>query len=491
MVDWNGTNVARVAVIALLVVAVGSALGYWLWSRLRRRWPASHPLNPEQGTKSNVISCIANLSIQYNLSAAAIALEFMDSYRDDKVPSSPKPGDPTESDYPPPGWVSYVLLGTVFAGTVVGMCVMGYLGDVLGRRMAMLVTMALTVAGSLGSALFAWGDTQAVYSIICACRFILGMGVGGKYPLSAVTSAESSVQGEHTSSRVAWAFFWQTPGSMAPYAVALMLYLLPHASWITSLQFRLLFAIGSIPALVVFFAELNKKESEVFQRQRVASPLREALAHPQYFRTLIGTGGSWFLYDISYYGTAIFTPDILKAIFGSSDDLVAISWQSLAVTSLGLPGAITAILLLKPRGAKWLSTWGFFLIALCFAALALVFEKSHAGENNHLKFGLFCLVTFSLNFGPNVSTFVLPATCYPANVRSTFHGLSAALGKIGAVVGTFMYAPIEDKMGIAAVLWVQVGLSLLGMLLSYVCLRDDRPSKEPSPPEDTARLINQ
>eukprot|EP00051_Salpingoeca_urceolata_P014575 m.185864 g.185864 ORF g.185864 m.185864 type:complete len:133 (-) comp18125_c1_seq1:2391-2789(-) len=113
MVDWNGTNVARVAVIALLVVAVGSALGYWLWSRLRRRWPASHPLNPEQGTKSNVISCIANLSIQYNLSAAAIALEFMDSYRDDKVPSSPKPGDPTESDYPPPGWVSYVLLGTV------------------------------------------------------------------------------------------------------------------------------------------------------------------------------------------------------------------------------------------------------------------------------------------------------------------------------------------------------------------------------------------
>ena len=38
------------------------------------------------------------------------------------------------------------------------------------------------------------------------------------------------------------------------------------------------------------------------------------LNHPEYWATLLGTGGTWFLYDISYYGTAIFMPQILKTI---------------------------------------------------------------------------------------------------------------------------------------------------------------------------------
>jgi hypothetical protein len=40
--------------------------------------------------------------------------------------------------------------------------------------------------------------------------------VGGIYPLSAVKSAEGSAAGENKLKRVGKAFFWQTPGSMAP-----------------------------------------------------------------------------------------------------------------------------------------------------------------------------------------------------------------------------------------------------------------------------------
>lgn len=42
---------------------------------------------------------------------------------------------------------------------------------------------------------------------------------------------------------------------------------------------------------------------------------------------------------------------------------------------------------------------------------------------------------FALNWGCNVATFVLPAVAFPPGVRATFHGLSAASGKLGAVVG--------------------------------------------------------
>ena len=61
---------------------------------------------------------------RYNLSAASIALPFMQAH----------------PFFAPPEWVHYTGLGVVFVGAVLGMLCMGYLGDLLGRRRAMLVT---------------------------------------------------------------------------------------------------------------------------------------------------------------------------------------------------------------------------------------------------------------------------------------------------------------------------------------------------------------
>ena len=57
------------------------------------------------------------------------------------------------------------------------------------------------------------------YAIICGCRFILGVGVGGQFPLSAAAAKDSAAAEESSEQRVGWAFFWQTPGSLAPYLV--------------------------------------------------------------------------------------------------------------------------------------------------------------------------------------------------------------------------------------------------------------------------------
>ena len=53
-------------------------------------------------------------------------------------------------------------------------------------------------------------------------RLLLGIGVGGMYPLSASHSAEGETESGAAASRVGRAFLWQTPGSMAPYAVAMI-----------------------------------------------------------------------------------------------------------------------------------------------------------------------------------------------------------------------------------------------------------------------------
>ena len=55
---------------------------------------------------------------------------------------------------------------------------------------------------------------------------------------------------------------------------------------------------------------------------------------------------------------------------------------------------------------------------------------------------LFCFTVFFANFGPNATTFVVPAEIFPTSWRTTAHGISAACGKAGAILGTygFLYA---------------------------------------------------
>jgi len=50
------------------------------------------------------------------------------------------------------------------ARAVFGQLSMGYAGDVLGRRNAMLLTQGLSALGAIGSALFTWGSAETILS---------------------------------------------------------------------------------------------------------------------------------------------------------------------------------------------------------------------------------------------------------------------------------------------------------------------------------------
>jgi len=453
---------------------------------------------PEDAEEAHELSfnsfgpALGNFSIQYNLSCAGIALQIMNSCSDDNGPAC------KEGDYPEPDWAKYTLLGLVFAGAVAGMLTMGYLGDLLGRRRALLLTLSLTVLGSLGCALLSWGPPETMYTVICAFRFILGIGVGGIYPLSAVSSAETAKHDGHDARRVGWAFFWQAPGAMAPYIVALALLSLHGPTdasgkvpsllqpGLTSFQFRIIMGLGALPASIVLWLtwidqRLEEKAINVpvgsIERQPSA-PLEETMSHRNYFWRLIGTGGTWFLYDVAYYGTSVFLPQILATIFKeegearAGGDLPMQCWQAILVTAIGVPGCVCAISLIDPpRGPRWLLIVGFGTMTLAFSLLAIAFER--AKDQQLLVIALFCFVSFSMNFGPNVATYVLPTQIYPQEVRATFHGLSAGAGKLGAVVGTFIYQPIADAFGLPAVMWTQALVCVLAMLLSRFFIPPD------------------
>ena len=92
-------------------------------------------------------------------------------------------------------------------------------------------------------------------------------------------------------------------------------------------------------------------------------------------------GTAPLLTDISYYGTAIFMPQILATIFGEGETIFAISWQSLVTAAVGLPGCVAAIFCLQRFGNRWLDIYGFLLCAVLFAAMAITYTVAPTASN--------------------------------------------------------------------------------------------------------------
>src|SRR5689334_6094394 len=68
------------------------------------------------------------------------------------------------------------------------------------------------------------------------------------------------------------------------------------------------------------------------------------------------------------------------------------------------------------------------------------------------------------NFGPNATTYVIPGELFPTAVRATCTGISAASGKIGALIGAAMLPSLMDRTGPATTLGVCAAIALIGLL---------------------------
>ena len=157
-------------------------------------------------------------------------------------------------------------------------------------------------------------------------------------------------------------------------------------------------------------------------------------------------------------GVNLFGGQILSSIGSSDDDNVsanssirAIAEKQVIALSMGIPACITAIWALKYLGTKRLQVFGFFFIATCFVVLAALFKPLSHGrmENTDALFAVYCILLFSLSWGPNLTTYILPAQTYPKDVRPTFNGISAACGKLGAFTGVYIFGSMAEETSYA------------------------------------------
>lgn len=382
--------------------------------------------------------------------------------------------------------VQVSLLGSAtLLATLLGAVIFGRVADLYGRKAVYGLEAGIMVVAALGSALapsFAW---------LVACRFVLGLGIGGDYPVSGVIISEYANRANR-GLLVSLVFSMQAAGLVIGPMVALTLLAsgLGHA-----LAWRLMLGLGALPALSVLYLRRTLPESPRFLAHVRGDAARAAASIERYSggvvraattsatgaqarrdvgafftsrRTLLlllGTAGSWFLLDYAYYGNTISTPLILAAVAPGAGLIRSAAWSLIIFAVAALPGYAAAVVLIDRVGHRRLQWVGFTAMGLALLTIGLVPGVTRAIVPFLIAYGLSYFFT---ECGPNVTTFVIPTEVFAAGERATGHGVAAGVGKLGAFIGVFLVPLLTSALGLNGTLLIAAGAAFAGALLTLV-----------------------
>ena len=212
-------------------------------------------------------------------------------------------------------------------------------------------------------------------------------------------------------------------------------------------------------------------------RDGVWEHLRLGFGDSSMCKQLAATALTYLLYDIAYYGGKNFTPTMNTAFIKSGDDssddgdvALSIAVHNYLAAAVGIPAVLHGLWMLRRIGTKRLQVWGFLLIALTCAILAIIWTPLQPKSSLHSNVLFACYLAFvsATSWGPMLTLYVLPQELFKVEIRSTFNGIAAASGKVGAVLGIWIFKMAGASFGIVAVMAIVAVLNLLGAFISQV-----------------------
>ncbi|RKL15309.1 Repressible high-affinity phosphate permease [Fusarium oxysporum] len=357
------------------------------------------------------------------------------------------------------------------AGTVIGQLGFGMLADIVGRKRMYGLELIVIIFATLAQALTAGSPSTSLVGLIIFWRVVMGVGIGGDYPLSSIITSEFATT-KWRGAMMAAVFAMQGIGQLVA-ALVMMFLTLGFKSSLESApdtkhctgdcqvavdkMWRTLVGFGAVPACIALYYRLTipetprytfdvardveqadedvkaymtgKREGDTDEiaRAQVHASAKSNLQVPkaswsdfcQHYSKwknlsiLIGTAGSWFCLDVAFYGLSLNNGTILKVIGYSSKDANNM-YEFLYNTAVGniiivlagaVPGYWVSVATIDTLGRKTIQLGGFIILTILFIV------------------------------SPNTTTFIVPGEVFPTRYRSTSHGISAASGKIGSIIG--------------------------------------------------------
>ncbi|HLI11880.1 MAG TPA: MFS transporter [Alphaproteobacteria bacterium] len=349
------------------------------------------------------------------------------------------------------------LLGT---STLLISALGGWLAGLLADRVGRVRTLQITILWYAGFT-FLSGLTQNFEQLLVT-RGLMGLGFGGEWAAGAVLMGEM-IRAEHRGKAVGsvqsgWAIGW----GVSAILYGILFNVLPEAT-----AWRVLFIVGVLPAVLVFFLRKHVPEPEVFAAtqsriaQGAAKPSLGAIFSPGLLRTtvlasLLATGAQG-----GYYAITNWLPTYLKTVRHLS---VLNTTGYLVVVIIGsFVGYIVGAYLTDRLGRRNC----FFLFAICCFLIVIAYTYLPISDAVMLVLG-FPLGFFVSGIFSGMGAFF--TELFPTQMRGSGQGFAYNFGRgVGALfpslVGYLSQAmPLGQAIGIFAAIAYAV-LFLAALLL--------------------------
>ncbi|PPQ69138.1 hypothetical protein CVT24_000004 [Panaeolus cyanescens] len=281
-------------------------------------------------------------------------------------------------------------------------------------------------------------------NMLTAMRFLLGIGVGAEYPCGSVAASEQSEEpymsekSRHrwlalaTNHMLDWGF---VIASLVPLILVVILgndHL--RAVW------RLSLGLGVVPVLAVFIWRLSMDEPTRYKKDSMKyTKIPYMLVLRRYGWSLAKVSFIWFLYDFVVYPFALYSSVILNNVTGGSQDLKVIFGWNVVINLFYIPGALIGAFAVDYLGPKGTLISGLLAQAL----VGFIMSSLYANKTS------------------------------PTAIRGQFYGIAAAVGKVGAFVGTWAFPPMIKAFGgdqtekrNTGPFWVGSGLAILSAIVA-------------------------
>ncbi|ACP34858.1 General substrate transporter [Sulfolobus islandicus L.S.2.15] len=352
-------------------------------------------------------------------------------------------------------------------GMIFGAMLFGWLSDKMGRSRIMGIDLIFFAVFGLASAL-----SQNFLELFIS-RLLLGIGIGGDYPVSSTLMAEFSPsisRGRYLTGSVS--MYWI--GTLLSALVTLFLLPLGPYFW------RWVFLVGAIISIPIILIRIRLSESPrwliskgIIKDNNLLRQDDENKGVEGYLDLFKGevlyvtifVSSVWFLFDVASYGIGLYYPFILRQFAFPSNYEVLYGTMLIAIGAI--IGYTIAEFFIDSLGRRVVLLVGLGSMAFLLILGGLVKVTGALLVPYFMSF-------VALEQWAGAVTLFYPTELFPTSIRSSGQGFATSVSRIGAVLGVTYFPAMTKLLGFSASLLVFGIICTLAFIISLLMAKETK-----------------
>ena len=360
-------------------------------------------------------------------------------------------------------WLSGFVLSSAVIGCIIGAVGFSWLPDRFGRKPSLVLAAVFFTVGALGTAL-----ATSLWNFVGA-RVLCGFGIGLASNVSPVYIAEMS-PADRRGRLVA----------MNQLTIVIGIILAQFVNWVvfvtvpdTTLNWRVMFGAGAVPALLFLVLALCIPESPMWLASRGRAAQMRTREGGMKLRGVFGVLalGVFLAVFQQWCGINVvfnYAEDVFRA---AGYDISGVMFNQVIGGAVNLVFTVAAMLLVDRWGRKPLLLTGAGGLAVVYGVLGCCYRFQVTGVGVLLVV-LAAIACFAMTLGPIV--WVVLSEIFPTRVRGGLMSVSVAALWFACYALTLTFPPLKAGLGASGTFWLYGGICAVGFVVVKVFLRETK-----------------